>query len=146
MPSNYERSKQLIERSNARQATGNVVVHTKGIPMESAPGRRTAYLSEPDILGSFVQTMSLLVNELAPGGATPRHRHLNESIVYVLSGRGHTEVEGTIHPWGEGDVITTPLHAWHQHFNDDPDRPVRYLGVTNVPLLRGMGLNQRDEE
>jgi len=47
--------------------------------------------------------------------------------------------------WGQGDVVSIPLNAWHQHFNDDSTRPVRYLGVTNIPLLRAMGLNRLED-
>lgn len=146
MADGLQRAKALAEEAQVRPRSGQVVVRSSEATWESAPGRRTAYLSEPEILNSFVQTMSMQINDLLPGESTPHHRHMNESIMFILSGRGHTIVDGEQHDWAEGDVVTTPLLSWHSHHNDDPEQPVRYIGVTNVPLLRATGLYQRDED
>lgn len=145
MENALDKAKQLANEAQLRPRTGTVVVRSDDAVWYEAPGRRTAYLSEPEILGSFVQTMSMQINELLPGESTPSHRHMNESIMFILSGRGHTIVDGDRFDWGAGDVVSTPLLAWHQHVNDSPSEPVRYIGVTNVPLLRATGMYLRDE-
>ncbi len=141
----YERTKELAREAERRAKTGPVVIHTRDLKFESAAGRRRAYISEPDILGSAVQTMAMFIAEIPPGKAGVKHRHFNEAMIYVLSGHGHSVIDDQRFDWGEGDVISVPLYSWHQHYNDDPEKPVRYIGVTNIPLLRAMGLNKLED-
>lgn len=89
------------------------------------------------------RTIDAHVSELAPGSHNREHRHMNEAIIYILTGRGHSDIEtteGEKHriEWAEGDVFSPPLNAWHVHHNDDPDRPARYLAITNVPLMESL--------
>ncbi|MFQ5855966.1 MAG: cupin domain-containing protein [Anaerolineae bacterium] len=90
------------------------------------------------------RTIDAHISELPPGGHNNMHRHVNEAIIYILSGRGYSiiEEEGK-EPikieWEEGDLLSPPLMAWHQHFNSDPERPARYLAITNVPLMTALG-------
>lgn len=146
--SDYERTVQLADEAGERARSGPIVIHTRDLEMEvvASVNRKRAYISEPEILGSMVQTMAMFVAEIPPGGHTGKHRHFNEALIYILRGRGHTVIEGERYDWGESDVISVPLFSWHQHFNDDPEQFVRYLGITNVPLLRAMGLNRIEDE
>jgi gentisate 1,2-dioxygenase len=41
--------------------------------------------------------------------------------------------------WKAGDLFFTPMFAWHQHVNADPARPVRYLEITTLPLMKALG-------
>ncbi len=147
MTTEYERTVELAEESAKRARGGDVVIHTRDLVLEDVKkvNRRRAYISEPQILGSMVQTMAMFVAEIRAGAKSGKHRHFNEALIYVISGRGHTLIEGERYDWADGDVISVPLFSWHQHFNDDPERPVRYLGVTNIPLLRAMGLNRIED-
>ncbi len=145
MTTQYQRTKDLAKESRDRATTGPIVVHTKDLEMEFAAGRKRAYVSEPQILGSLVQTMAMFIAEIAPGQSGGKHRHFNEAMIYILAGKGHSVIDDTRYDWSEGDVISVPLYSWHQHFNDDPAKPVRYLGVTNLPLLRAMGLNRLED-
>ncbi len=143
----YDRTIELAEESARRARRGPVVVHTRELKLErlEARGRTRAYVSEPEILGSMVQTMAMFIAEIAPAEKTGKHRHFNEAMIYILEGRGHSVIDGDQYDWREGDVVSIPLYAWHQHFNDDPALAVRYLGVTNIPLLRAMGLNRLED-
>jgi gentisate 1,2-dioxygenase len=141
----YERTIELAKESARRAKRGPVVVHTRELKLEHVKGRTRTYVSEPEILGSMVQTMAMFIAEIAPAGKTGKHRHFNEAMIYILEGRGHSVIEGERYEWGEGDVVSIPLYAWHQHFNDDPAVAARYLGVTNIPLLRAMGLNRLED-
>jgi len=145
MTTQYQRTKDLAKESRERAATGPIVVHTKDLAMEFAAGRKRAYISEPDILGSISQTIAMFIAEIAPGEAGGKHRHFNEAMIYIVSGKGHSDIDGKRYDWSEGDVVSVPLYSWHQHFNDDPAKPVRYLGFTNLPLLRSMGLNRLED-
>ena len=89
------------------------------------------------------RTIDAHVSELPPGGNNHMHRHMNEAIIYILTGRGYSiiEEEGK-EPvkieWEAGDLLSPPLMAWHQHFNSDPEKPARYLAITNVPLMSAL--------
>ena len=96
-----------------------------------------------DLAGN--RTIEAHISEIPPGGHNKKHRHMNEAIIYIISGRGYSiiEEEGK-EPikieWEEGDLFSPPVMAWHQHFNTDPERPARYLAITNVPLLTALGI------
>lgn len=96
------------------------------------------------------RTIDAHISELPPGGHNKRHRHVNEAIIYILSGRGHSILQKEGEPevridWEEGDMFSPPLWAWHQHFNEDSQRPARYLAVTNAPLMITMGLFRKEQ-
>jgi hypothetical protein len=44
-------------------------------------------------------TVSLSIGDLAPSAQTSNHRHAYESLVYVIEGEGHTDVEGQRFEW-----------------------------------------------
>jgi quercetin dioxygenase-like cupin family protein len=82
------------------------------------------------------------VLEIEPGGSTRRERHLFEEMVYVLSGRGATQVWSSLDDqethtfeWQTGSLFSVPLNAVHQYFNGDGSEPVRLLVVTNAPVV-----------
>lgn len=89
------------------------------------------------------RTLDAHISEIAPSGHNNEHRHMNEAIIYILSGRGHSDIE-TVDgqtfriDWSEGDVFSPPLNAWHVHHNDDSELPARYLAITNVPLMEAL--------
>ncbi len=89
------------------------------------------------------RTIDAHISEIPPGGNNNMHRHVNEAIIYILYGRGYSIIEEEGQEpvkieWSEGDLFSPPLRAWHQHFNGDPDKPARYLAITNVPLMTAL--------
>jgi len=80
------------------------------------------------------------VCEIAPASSLKPQKHLFEEEIFILSGRGRTEVWNEGGPkrriqWQEGSVFAIPLNAWHQHFNEQEAQPARYLAVTDAPLV-----------
>jgi gentisate 1,2-dioxygenase len=140
MTTRYERLLQLAEEGANRTRSGPPVIRASELEWETNHHGRVAYISEPDLLGSNVQTMQMFIEELAPGGKNGKHRHLNEALVYILEGRGYSVIDDVRYDWGVGDVIAVPMMAWHQHFNADHEKRVLFLGSTNEPLVRSMGL------
>jgi gentisate 1,2-dioxygenase len=91
-------------------------------------------------------TFEIFLQVIPPGGHTDRHRHYNETLHYILSGSGYSEVEGVTAAWKAGDLVYTPPWAWHRHFNSGSET-VRILGIENSRLLdRIGGLNRRVSE
>src|SRR5258705_10112381 len=64
-------------------------------------GARSLFLVDRSI-GYHTAGLSAVMHELAPGLYQSRHRHGGEAWLYVVSGRGHSEVDGVDYPWDAG--------------------------------------------
>jgi quercetin dioxygenase-like cupin family protein len=100
-------------------------------------GARSLFLVDKSI-GYHTAGLSAVMHELAPNLYQSRHRHGGEAWLYVISGRGHSEIDGVDYPWEAGDLIVVDHWAWHQHFNDDRERTARLVRVHNFDALYDM--------
>lgn len=80
------------------------------------------------------------VCEIPPGKQLEPQRQLFEEMIYVLDGRGSTEVwneagKRVTFEWKAGALFAIPLNTWHRHFNGSGQEPVRYVAVTNAPMV-----------
>ena len=80
---------------------------------------------------------------IAPGQSSDMQRHHHETVHYVISGDGHSDVEDETAAWSIGDFIYTPPWTWHRHYNDSPDQPVEFLTIENSRLLNVLGVGRR---
>jgi quercetin dioxygenase-like cupin family protein len=90
--------------------------------------------------GEF-NTMFLV--DLAPGTSTPPLRHMYEEIVFVLEGRGSTQVEtadGQTHSfeWGPKSLFCIPLNAKHRIFNGSGRERARLALCNYFPLVKNL--------
>lgn len=144
-------------RRNARRKK---VVHPGDMPWEmSRQGLLKHLLNEQ--LNTRMETVDAYIQVIPPGSRSGKHRHLAEECLYVLEGRGYdvhqdcdVEITDTYHwkpqdevkrfDWEAGDVIYVPPATIHQHFNADPDRPVRLISAINR-IYRYSGLNDLEQ-
>ena len=95
--------------------------------------------------GSYIQLVGgggvtgMYVVEIPSGGALNPERHLYDKLLYVLKGRGATEVwhEGgkkQSFEWSEGSIFAPPLNTWHRLVNGARE-PAIVLAVTTAPLV-----------
>lgn len=80
------------------------------------------------------------VVEIAPGGASAPDKHIYEAMIYVLSGRGSTQVwyddnRKSSFEWGPGSLFSIPINASYRVFNSSGVQPARYVAVTNAPTI-----------
>lgn len=141
---------ETLEREEFRDKHLNVGMHFKNLKTFPVHRRPTRGSSSAHFSLSDNKTIDAHVSELAPGGHNHMHRHRNEAIIYILSGRGYTLLQNGDEPtirvdWEEGDILSPPLNWWHQHFNVDPERPARYLAITNVPMMTGLGVFTKEQ-
>jgi quercetin dioxygenase-like cupin family protein len=112
-------------------------------------------------MGTRIETVDAYMQIIPPGSRSGKHRHLAEECVYVIEGKGYdihqdcdVEITDTFEwtpqaetkrfDWEAGDYIYIPPNTIHQHFNADPERPVRLISST-ARIFRQMGLNTLDQ-
>ncbi|AFP30213.1 cupin domain-containing protein [Marinobacter sp. BSs20148] len=112
-------------------------------------------------MNTRMETVDVYMQIIPPGSCSGKHRHLAEECLYVLEGEGydlHTdcdvEITDTYHwraqdeqkrfEWEAGDVIYIPPNTIHQHFNANPDKPVRLISAINR-IYKYCGLNDLEQ-
>jgi quercetin dioxygenase-like cupin family protein len=112
-------------------------------------------------MNTRMETVDAYMQIIPPGSRSGKHRQLAEECLYVLEGRGYdlhqdcdVEITDTYHwtpqaevkryEWEAGDVIYVPPNTISQHFNADPDRPVRLISAVNR-IFKASGLNDLEQ-
>jgi quercetin dioxygenase-like cupin family protein len=153
----------LLEDAKAapmRNAKRKKVVHPEDMPWEMARQGLLKHLLNEQ-MNTRMETVDAYMQVIPPGSRSGKHRHLAEECLYVLEGRGYdqhqdcdVEITDTYHwkpqdevkryEWEAGDVIYIPPNTIHQHFNADPERPVRLISVINR-IYKQCGLNDLEQ-
>ncbi len=144
----------------ARNAKRKKVVTPEEMPWEmSRQGLLKHLINEG--MNTRMETIDAYMQIIPPGSRSGKHRHLAEECVYVLEGRGYdlhqdcdVEITDTYFwkpqdeikrfEWEAGDLIYIPPNTIHQHFNADPDRPVRLISAINR-IFKQCGLNDLEQ-
>ena len=112
-------------------------------------------------MNTWMETVDACMQIIPPSSRSGKHRHLAEECLYVLEGRGYdlhqdcdVEITDDYHwrpqeeikrfEWQAGDVIYVPPNTIHQHFNADPDKPVRLISAINR-IFKHCGLNDLEQ-
>lgn len=144
----------------ARNAKRKKVVHPEEMPWEMARQGLLKHLLNEQ-MNTRMETVDAYMQIIPPGSCSGKHRHLAEECLYVLEGRGYdlhqdcdVEITDTYHwkvqdevkryEWEAGDVIYIPPNTVHQHFNADPERPVRLISAINR-IYQKFGLNDLEQ-
>ena len=129
---------QWLEREGLPVYGGYFVEDLASVPV--GPWQRRGGLGAYVVLEGTGGTNDCYVCEIPPGGSLQPQQQLYEEVIYVLGGRGATTVWQDGGPrrtfeWHEGSLFAVPLNTRHQHHNGLGDQPVRYAGVTTLPLV-----------
>ena len=144
----------------ARNAKRKKIVHPEEMPWEMARQGLLKHLLNEQ-MNTRMETVDAYMQIIPPGSRSGKHRHLAEECLYVLEGRGYdlhqdcdVEITDTYqwkpqaevkrYEWEAGDVIYIPPCTIHQHFNADPDRPVRLISAINR-VYKNSGLNDLEQ-
>ena len=134
----YARRTQRLAGQAAGSDTARLITRFDDVRgLVTKRGARSLFLVDKSI-GYHTAGLSAVMHELAPGLYQSRHRHGGEAWLYVVSGRGHSEVDGVDHRWEAGDLIVVDHWEWHQHFNDDREKTARLIRVHNFDALYDM--------
>lgn len=88
-------------------------------------------------------TFEIFRQTIPPGLSSDMQRHHHETVHFVISGDGHSEIEDETAAWSTGDFIYTPPWTWHRHYNDSADAPAEFLTIENSRLLGLLGVGRR---
>jgi len=144
----------------ARNAKRKKILHPEDMPWELSPQGLLKHLLNEG-MNTRMETVDAYMLIIAPGSRSGKHRQLAEECLYVLEGRGYdlhqdcdVEITDTYHwkpqdelkryDWEAGDVIYIPPNTIQQHFNADPERPVRLISVINR-IYKACGLNDLEQ-
>lgn len=61
-----------------------------------------------------------------------RHTHQGGLAIFIVDGKGYSMMDGTRYDWEKGDLLLLPIKPGgveHQHFNQDPEKPSRWLAI-----------------
>ena len=72
--------------------------------------------------------LSLWRQSLAPGAATPPHRHDCDEVVLCQAGQGELHIGGEVHRFGAGHTVLLPRGQLHQLFSVGP-AALEILGI-----------------
>jgi quercetin dioxygenase-like cupin family protein len=143
-----------------RNAGRRKVLKPTDMPWEMSRQGILKHLLNED-LNTRMETVDAYMQIIPAGSRSGKHRHLAEECLYVLEGRGYdlhqdcdVEITDTYFwkpqdevkrfEWEAGDVIYVPPNTIHQHFNADPNRPVRLISAINR-IYKHSGLNDLEQ-
>ncbi len=144
----------------ARDAERKKIVRPHEMPWEMSRQGLLKHLIN-EAMNTRMETVDAYMQIVPPGSKSGKHRHLAEECLYVLEGRGYDlhqdcDVEITdeyfwkpqdkVSRWEyeAGDVVYIPPNTIHQHFNADPDRPLRLISCINR-IFKNSGLNDLEQ-
>jgi quercetin dioxygenase-like cupin family protein len=91
---------------------------------------------------------NMFLVDIPVGRSTVPQRHLYEEVVYVLEGRGSTQLEFAdgrkrSFEWGPGSMFAIPLNARFRHFNGSGASRALLASVTDLPGILNYFHNER---
>ncbi|MGE3773375.1 MAG: cupin domain-containing protein [Gammaproteobacteria bacterium] len=108
------------------------IIHHAELPRAALPGIDHVTLASGQ---DGLKSLSVWQQRIAPGQASPPHRHDCEEVVVVQSGRGELHIEGRIERFGANTTLVVPPNVPHQIFNVG-DEPMELLAVLSVTPVR----------
>jgi quercetin dioxygenase-like cupin family protein len=156
----YQAKLEDAQSAPARNGKRKKIVHPEDMPWELSPQGLLKHLLNEG-MNTRMETVDAYMLIIPPGSRSGKHRQLAEECLYVLEGRGYdlhqdcdVEITDTYHwkpqdevkryDWEAGDVIYIPPNTIQQHFNADPERPVRLISVINR-IYKACGLNDLEQ-
>ncbi len=143
-----------------RDAKRKKIVKPEEMPWEMSRQGLLKHLINEE-MNTRMETVDVYMQFIPPGSKSGKHRHLAEECLYVVEGEGYDlhqdcDVEITdeyfwkpqdeVHKfeWEAGDIIYIPPNTIHQHFNANPDKPVRLISAINR-IYKYCGLNDLEQ-
>lgn len=94
--------------------------------------------------GPVLPTIDCWIQRIAPGDHLRSHRHVSSAVYHVFRGSGYSIINGERFAWSQGDYLTLPLWAWHEHGNDGDEEAILF-SIQDGAVYRSLGLYREEE-
>lgn len=101
------------------------VIQNSQLPRAALPGIEHLTLAGSE---NGLKDLSIWKQSIAPGGATPPHRHDCEEVALILAGTGELLVDGERYRFGADTTLVVPRNVPHQIINIG-EEPLELVGV-----------------
>lgn len=129
----YERLIGEFRAKHVHSLEGKVVIRGDEERWVQNRNANVKYYLHPHKPEAAYRDMLVFINDIHTHNGV--HTHQGGLVLYVLEGDGKTVYDGEWADWEEGDLILLPIKPGgveHQHFNNEPGRPARWLAF--IPL------------
>ena len=134
--SEYERALQEIAAFVELGKTGTVVVRDAERDWELCrQGTVKFYLVPGEFPETVLQDWYVFIHDIKKQSG--KHRHQGGLVLFVIEGKGATEVNGEMVEWEEGDLILLPLDPngiEHKHYNRG-EGTAKWLALIYKPVF-----------
>jgi quercetin dioxygenase-like cupin family protein len=156
----YEKKLKESEARIARNERRKKIIKPQMMPWENSKQGLIKHLFN-EKMDAQVESIDAYMQFIPAGSHSGKHRHMSEEYIFVLEGRGydlHWDVDFELGDkyywkveetpsrweWEQGDSIYIPPTTVHQHFNADPEKPVRFISATSR-MVRTIGFDDLEQ-
>lgn len=90
-------------------------------------------------------TLGGAAERLEPGNSSPVFQEVSSAIYHVISGEGHSVIDGTKLDWSEGDTFCVPTWMEYKHVNTGKESTYLYR-CDDLPMMTGLGFFRKAGE
>lgn len=156
----YEKKLKESERRIEENKNKRKVIKPESMPLENSRQGILKHLFN-ERMDIPIESIDAYMQFIPPGSRSGKHRHMSEEYIFVLEGKGydlHWDVDFELGEkyywkvaetpsrweWEQGDSIYIPPNTVHQHFNSDPENPVRFISATRR-MVRYIGFDDLEQ-
>ncbi len=122
----YQKYVKLLEQEVRWRESVPHVIRNSDASWEDTQMGRIKFMVTPHS-NCGLKTYDAFIQEIPPGGASGKHRHMAEEAHKILQGKGYDIHDGVRHDWEAEDMVCIPPYVTHQHFNSDPKHAARFV-------------------
>jgi gentisate 1,2-dioxygenase len=135
---------ELRDRQRAKLEGAAWLIKGKDLPLERNRQGQMRWFLHPALEDIALRSMLFVQQEIPPGGRSGVQRVPGGSVLYIISGHGHTVLDGERYDWAAEDVVNLPIRIGGiviQHVNDDPLQPVVFIQA-DVNTVDSLGVDR----
>ena len=84
------------------------------------------------------KTLGAAAERLEKGASSPAVRETASSVYHIVTGSGHTDIDGQTFQWKQGDTFCIPSWQKYQHFSDGAEDSYLFR-IHDKPMLTSLG-------
>ncbi len=138
---------QLRDYQREHQRNGAWLIKGKDLPWEHNRQGKMKWFLHPALDNTSIRSMLFLMQEIPPRGRSGVQKTPGGQVLYIISGRGYTLLDGQRFDWEAEDVVNIPIRANGvdvQHVNIDRREPVVFVQA-EINLMDMLGVDRGSE-